>query len=437
MPQRLKLEQSRNVIYDMPADTVVNENRFFYARSMGAGLSKSMRLVAWAAPVVLLVAIGIYWVHGREAPANYVTAPVTRGPIVRSVTATGTVNPVTTVQVGTYVSGPISAIYVDFNSPVKAGQLMAKIDPRPYQAQVDLTRAVLANAKAQLRKDQANLAYQKVTDQRDAQLLKESAISQDTMDSQFSTYNQAIAQVGLDQASIQQQEASLKASELNLYYTNIISPVDGTVVSRNVDTGQTVAASYQTPTLFLVAKDLTKMQVDTNVSESDIGGVRVGQPVDFTVDAYTTRTFKGSVVQARQAPITVQNVVTYDVVVGVSNAELLLMPGMTANITIVSDQRDDVLRVPLRALAFSPHERAAHSSGSERSEHSARVWIEDGGKLRPVRIARGIDDGNYVEVLSGDLKPGDAVVTDRIGPDNGAKGGAFAAGPGGLHLPHM
>src|SRR5208283_406573 len=421
----------------MSADTVVNDKQLFYARSMGARLAKSRRLVGWAVAALLLVAVGIYWMRGRGAPVNYVTAPVTRGPIVRSVTATGTVNPVTTVQVGTYVSGPISNIYVDFNSSVKAGQLMAKIDPRPYQAQVDLTRAALANARAQLRKDQANLAYQKVTDQRDAELVKQRAISQDAMDSQFSTYNQAVAQVGLDRASIQQQQASLNASELNLYYTNIISPVDGTVVSRNVDVGQTVAASYQTPTLFLVAKDLTKMQVDTNVSESDIGAVRIGQPVDFTVDAYTTRVFKGSVVQARQAPITVQNVVTYDVVVGVSNAELLLMPGMTANITIVSDHRDDVLRVPLRALAFSPHPRGvAHSSSGERSEHSARVWVEDGGGIHPVKIARGLDDGNNVEVLSGDLKEGDAVVTDRLGPDNGPKANAFAGGQG-LHLPHM
>jgi HlyD family secretion protein len=420
----------------MSADTVVNDNRFVYARSMGVQFAKSWRLVGWAGAAALIVALGVYWMRDHGAPTNYVSAEVTRGPIVRSVTATGTVNPVTTVQVGTYVSGPISNIYVDFNSSVKAGQLMAKIDSRPYQAQVDLASAALANARAQLRKDQANLAYQKITDQRDAELLKQSVISQDAMDSQFSTYNQALAQIGLDQASIQQQTASLKSAALNLYYTNIISPVDGTVVSRNVDVGQTVAATYQTPTLFLVAKDLTKMQVDTNVSESDIGGVRIGQPVDFTVDAYTTRVFKGSVVQARQAPITVQNVVTYDVVVGVSNAELLLMPGMTANITIVNDHRDDVLRVPLRALAFSPHQRgAAHSNGA-RSEHSARVWIEDGSGIHPVKIARGLDDGNNVEVLSGDLKEGDAVVTDRLSPGNGAKGNAFAGGQG-PHLPHL
>jgi HlyD family secretion protein len=428
-------------IYDMPADTVVNENRLFFTRSMRGGLSKSTRLLAWGVFAALLVGFAVYWMHGRNPADNYVTAPVTRGPLVRSVTATGTVNPVTVVQVGTYVSGPISAIYVDFNSSVKAGQLLAKIDSRPFQAQVDLSRAALANSEAQLRKDQANLAYQKVTDERDSQLLKDAAIAQDTMDSQFSTYHQAVAQVGLDQAAIQQQKASLQAALLNLHYTDIISPVDGTVVSRNVDVGQTVAASYETPTLFLVAKDLTKMQVDTNVSESDIGSVRIGQPVDFTVDAYTTKTFQGSVVQTRQAPITVQNVVTYDVVVGVSNPELLLMPGMTANITIVSDHRDDALQVPLRALAFTPRERGSHwqGQGHQHSEHSARVWVDDGGQLRPVRITRGIDDGNNVEVLSGDLKPGDEVVTDRLGPTNGPGAGGFGGGPGGpggLHL-HM
>jgi HlyD family secretion protein len=206
--------------------------------------------------------------------------------------------------------------------------------------------------------------------------------------------------------------------------------------------GQTVTATYQTPTLFLVAKDLTKMQVDTNVSESDIGAVRVGQPVNFTVDAYTTKVFNGTVVQARQAPITVQNVVTYDVVVGLDNSELLLMPGMTANITIVSDRRDDALRVPLRALAFSPHRRGTQTSDADAGaseyptrHHSPRVWVEADGKIHPVPITRGLDDGNYVEVVSGDLKPGDQVVTDRISshPEAGA---GLTRGPG-LHLPHM
>ena len=378
----------------------------------------------------------IYWRSRRFEASEFVTVPVTRGPIVRAVTATGTVNPVTTVQVGTYVSGPISAIYVDFNAAIKAGQLMAKIDPRPFAAQVDLTSAVLGNARAQLRKDKANLAYQKITYERDQALLTHAVISQDQLDSQRSTFEQAAAQIGLDEASIRQQEASLRAAQLNLYYTDIISPVDGTVVSRNADVGQTVAASYQTPTLFLVAKDLTKMQVDANVSESDIGGIKKGQAVDFTVDAYTKRIFTGTVAQVRKAPITVQNVVTYDVVVSVSNPELLLMPGMTANITLVTERRDDVLRVPLRALAFSPRGRRPGSPARTQSEYSARVWVQKGEKLQPVKITRGLDDGSNVAVLSGDLKSGDNVVIDRVRltSEGDASASASLRGP---HLPHM
>jgi len=425
--------------------------------SSSASKRKTGRWLSLAVVCAVAVYVGCAWLEPPDA-STYITAPVTRGPIVRSVTATGTVNPVTVVQVGTYVSGPISQIFVDFNSPVKAGALMARIDPRPYQAQVDLARANLANSKAQLSKDQANLIYQKVTDVRDAELVKQSVVSQSTLDSQDSTYNQAVAQIELDRAAISQAAASLRAAELNLYYTNIISPVDGIVVSRNVDQGQTVAASYQTPTLFLVAQDLTKMQVDANVSESDVGGVRISQPVDFTVDAYTTRTFEGHVSQVRQAPITVQNVVTYDVVVTVPNPELLLMPGMTANITIVIDRREDVLRVPLRAVNFSPHHRGfgagaladaadyqgGYTAGEHRHERSPRVWVETGGKIHPVKIERGMDDGDNVEVLSGDLQPGDNVVTGEMLPHEG-EGGALASahdgmsgmGGHGFHFPHM
>ena len=363
---------------------------------------------------------------------------VTRGSIVQTVAATGTVNPVTTVQVGTYVSGPIIAIYVDFNSQVNAGELMAKIDPRPFAAQVALARAALANAEAQLRKDEANLSYQRLTYGRDAVLVKQAVISQDQLDNQHSVFDQAIAQVGLDRASVQQQKANLDAAQLNLNYTNIRAPVDGTVVSRNVDVGQTVAASFQTPTLFLVAKDLTKMQVDSNVSESDVGGVRVRQPVDFTVGAYSAKIFQGAVVQVRKAPITVQNVVTYDVVANVSNPELLLMPGMTANVSIITARRDNVLRIPLRALSFVPYRHAkdmpSNRDFQQENGHSARIWLDMDGKLRPLRIVRGLDDGANVEVVDGDVEPGETVVIDTIGSHPGGSNHSFM---GGLHFPHM
>lgn len=393
---------------------------------------------AWRVAAVLIVAAGIavYFLRGGSTSAGYVTAEVTRGPIVRAVIATGTVNPVTTVQVGTYDSGPIQAIYADFNAPVKAGQLIAKIDPKPYQVKVDEATAAVANAKAQLGKDTADLAYKKLTFERDGRLLEAEAVSQDVLDSAKSAYDQAVAQVALDRANIQQQIANQHDAQVNLNYTDIISPVAGTVVSRNVDVGQTVAASFQTPTLFLIAKDLTQMQVDTNVSESDVGNVGNGQTGGFKVDAFPDREFDGIVTQVRQAPITVQNVVTYDVVVTVANPELLLKPGMTANVTIVTAKRADVTRVPVQALRFSP--KGMRGSGGStaaadgQAGNRAQVWIPRGKAIAPVSITTGLDDGNNVELLSGPLKPGDLVVTDELR----AGGGGAATAPSTLRLPH-
>ncbi|HJU28090.1 MAG TPA: efflux RND transporter periplasmic adaptor subunit [Candidatus Binataceae bacterium] len=361
----------------------------------------------------------IYFLRGGKASTRYVTAAVSRGSIIRSVIATGTVNPVTTVQVGSYVSGPIQAIYSDFNSAVKAGQLIAKIDPRPFQVKVDAAKATLDNAQAQLLKDEADMAYKKVTYGRNARLLDADVISRDTLDSAESSYRQAVAQVALDRANIEQQRANLQDAVVNLNYTNIVSPVDGTVVSRNVDVGQTVAASFQTPTLFLIAKDLTQMQVDTNVSESDIGNVHQGEAAEFTVDAFPNRTFQGTVTQVRQAPISIQNVVTYDVVVTVANPELLLRPGMTANVTIINARRDGVLRAPLQALRFSPDaERRAPSAGPSRQ---SRVWILKNDRLEPVTVVIGLDDGSNAEVISGNLRPGEMVVTAATREQGGAR----------------
>ena len=375
--------------------------------------------IVWRTALVTLVVLGLafYFLRGGNGATHYVTAKVTRGPIVRSVIATGTVNPVTTVQVGSYVSGPIQTIYADFNAPVKANQLIAKIDPRPFQVKVDEAAAALANAKAQLGKDQADMAYKKITYERDFQLFRADAVSKDTVDSAQSAYKQAVAQVALDRANIQQQGANLHDAQISLNYTNIVSPVDGTIVSRNVDTGQTVAASFQTPTLFLIAKDLTQMQVDTSVSESDIGNVHNGETATFKVDAFPDREFEGVVGQVRQAPITVQNVVTYDVVVNVANPELLLKPGMTANVTIISAKRDDAIRIPVQAVRFSPGRGSGPSTGGGAVDgqvsNQTRVWVEHGRRLKPVPITTGLDDGNYVELLGGGLKPGDSVVVEE------------------------
>jgi HlyD family secretion protein len=393
--------------------------------------------------VVVAIIGGWYFLTGSSTAPKIVTAKVTEGPIVRSVTATGTVNPVITVQVGTYVSGPITAIFADYNAPVKKGQSIAKIDPRPYQVTVEIAHATLANSKAQLGKDQADLDYKKVTYERNLALYQADAVSKDVVDSAYSAWQMDVAQVKLDRANIQQQTANVAAAEVNLNYTNIVSPVDGTVVSRNVDVGQTVAASFQTPTLFLIAQDLTKMQVDSNVSESDIGYVRSGQKATFRVDAFPDRDFAGTVTQVRQAPITVQNVVTYDVVVSVENPELLLKPGMTANVNVITASKGNVVRVPIDALRFAPPGQPPADSAAVDGApgRQTRVWVLASRKVAPVTITTGLSDGTWVEVAEGDVQAGDRVVTDEVRNAPTSHGSGSHSGAGGpmtgmMHVPH-
>jgi HlyD family secretion protein len=383
------------------------------------------------------------WRYSRPEPVQFLTAEVSRGDVVRSVVATGAVNPVVTVQVGTYVSGVIEALHCDYNTPVKAGQLCAKIDPRPYQVVVDQARANLLSARAQLRKDQAAAEFAKVVYERDLKLLKHGGVSDETVDTDRSNLGQADAQVGLDEATIQQRQAALDAAQVNLDYTDIVSPVDGVVVSRSIDVGQTVAASFQTPTLFLIAKDLTKMQVDTNVSESDVGGVSVGQKATFTVEAYPNKVFEGRVAQLRQAPITVQNVVTYDVVVNVDNPDLQLLPGMTANTRIISEERRDVLRIPLPALRYTPKSKSdagpgtsparqpgdsangqkqgSRTQGRDDGPGETKIWVLRSGKPEPVVVTTGLRDGAFVEISGGEVQAGDKVVVGEAhSTDKGA-----------------
>ncbi|MBI3705389.1 MAG: efflux RND transporter periplasmic adaptor subunit, partial [Rhizobiales bacterium] len=273
---------------------------------LGAPARSPFRKILAAATllVLLLVSAFAWWTLGTTSPVNYTTVPVTRGAISRGVTATGTVNPELTIIVGTYVSGVIQQLFCDYNTQVKKGQVCARIDPRPYQSIVDQNKANLAVARAQLEKDKANLTYTKLAFERASRLAQTNAVSQDAVDTARSAYAQAQAQLAFDEATIQQRQAALDAAQVNLDYTDIVSPVEGTVVSRNVTMGQTVAASFQTPTLFLIATDLARMQVDTNVSESDIGGIKLGDKATFTVDAYPKRSFGGSVAQVRQSPQT-------------------------------------------------------------------------------------------------------------------------------------
>jgi HlyD family secretion protein len=361
--------------------------------------------------VLVLATAGAWWAFGSGASVSYVTAALARGNVTRAVTATGSVNPVLTITVGSYVSGVIQEIDCDFNTKVKEGQLCAKIDARPYQTIVEQNQASVATARAQLLKDQANLAYTQIDEKRYAGLIASNATSRDSYDVAVNALDQARAQVAVDQATIGQRQAELDAATVNLGYTNIVAPVDGIVVSRNVTMGQTVAASFQTPTLFLIATDLSKMEVDTNVSESDVGDVHAGDKARFTVEAYPDTTFEGVVTQVRQAPQTVQNVITYDVVITVANPKLLLMPGMTATVRVITAERQNVLRVPDTALRYVPGGLSASNAQSQ--ESTPGLWVLRDG--RPVRVAvtTGLDDDSYSEIASDGLKEGDAVIVSE------------------------
>jgi HlyD family secretion protein len=313
------------------------------------------------------------------------------------------------------VSGVIQQLYCDYNTQVKEGQICAKIDPRPYQTVVDQDKATLAVEKAQLQKDDAGLAYAKLNYERNLRLVETNAVSKDAADNAKNLYDQAQAQIEFDKATIDQRQAQLDAAQINLDYTNITSPVNGTVVSRNVTMGQTVAASFQTPTLFLIATDLTSMEVDTNVSESDIGDIKEGNKTTFTVDAFPKRTFEGRVSQVRQSPQNVQNVVTYDVVVSAANSDLSLKPGMTAATGIITESREDVTRVPNQALRYRPSNTKA-AQLPKLAAGRARVWVLRDGQPVAVSVVTGLDDDGFTEVVGGDLKPADQVIT---GEQNG------------------
>ncbi|HET6364504.1 MAG TPA: efflux RND transporter periplasmic adaptor subunit [Nitrospirota bacterium] len=348
---------------------------------------------------------------------SYRTDPVMRGDIQQSVTATGAVNAVTTVQVGTQVSGTIKTLYVDFNSSVKKGQIIAQIDPSTFESQVQQAQANLLSSQGNLEKAEATLVNDKRTYDRNKELLSKKLIAQSDLDTAETTYQSDKAQVDVAKAQIAQAKASLDYAKQNLEYTKILSPVDGVVISRNIDVGQTVAASFQTPTLFTIAQDLTKMQIDTNVAESDIGLVKLGQEVDFTVDAYPDTTFKGKVWQVRQAPIIVQNVVTYDVVVQVNNRDFKLMPGMTANVSIIIQTRHDALRITNAALRFRMSEKSAGTGSGEKK--GPAIWILENGKPKRVTITPGISDGTYTEIVSGDLKEGQQTIVETLRKDKG------------------
>lgn len=361
-----------------------------------------------------VVAAAIAWLSLElgSPSAAFLTVQVEHGSIEATVTATGTLNPVQTVEVGTYVSGRIERIDVDFNSHVTPGQVIAKIDPATYRVKVRQAEARLATARARVERAQADLGLKAEQLKRRRALLAKTVVSRDDFEMAESAHAQALAQLGIDQAGLAQAEAELEDARVSLDYTDIVSPVEGIVLARNVNVGQTVAASFQTPTLFLIARDLTEMQVNASVSESDIGRVREGQRARFEVDAYAERVFDGEVRQVRNAPITVQSVVTYDVVIDVANPDLALKPGMTARVTVTTDRREDALRVPLRALRFQPEggQTPPVGAGPRRTQRSSLLWLVDGGAgPRSVEVTTGIRDEEMIEIVSGGVRAGDTV----------------------------
>ena len=382
---------------------------------------------------IVIIAMGIFfYLRGNGNNMAYKTEKVSRGEINALVTATGTVNAVTTVSVGTQVSGTIKRLMVDYNSPVKKGQLLAQIDPSNVQSQVDQANANLWSAKATMEKAAVATLDARRTLLRNKDLFAQNFIARSDLDTAETNAQSAEAQQKVTNAQVGQAEAALKIAETNLQYTNILSPVDGTVISRSVDVGQTVAASFQTPTLFSIAQDLTKMQIDTNVDEADIGKVQVGQTVSFTVDAYPDTIFIGKVAVVRNAPITVSNVVTYDVVIQVDNSQLKLKPGMTANVSITIETRKDVLRIPNSALRFKPAEITGKSEKSQNKQgmKGTKVWILENDKPKPVKVNIGLSDGNYTEISAGELKEGQEIITDSL---SGKKDNSSSGAPRFMH----
>jgi HlyD family secretion protein len=370
--------------------------------------------------VVVVIAIGVaafLLLTIKRGGPKYTTEKITRGDIETTVTATGTVNAVTTVLVGTQVSGTIKELYADFNSPVKKGQLIAQIDPALFEAQVQQAQANLNNAKANLTKAEASLVDTKRTLGRYTELFKRNLVARSNLDTADTNNATAAASVTAAKTLIDQTAAALSLAEINLHYTKILSPVDGVVISRNVDVGQTVAASFQTPTLFNLAVDLTKMQIDTSVDEADVSSVKVGQEAEFTVDAYPAATYKGTVSQVRNAAITVQNVVTYDVIVQVDNRELTLKPGMTAEVSIITALTKNVLRIPDAALRFKPVETGGPTlkkTGAAPQGLGPAVWILDNNNPRRIPLSIGFSDGTFTQLVSGTLTEGQDVITESL-----------------------
>jgi HlyD family secretion protein len=397
--------------------------------------------------VVALLLVGgagfAYWRLGNSTQESpYLTVPASKGNIRQVVSSTGTLQAVTTVIVGSQVSGTISKLNADFNTKVTKGEVVAELDQSKFKARVDETRANLSAAQASMAKSKVAVEDADRTLKRIKELKQRELVSQSELDAAQTAYDAAKSQLNVSQAQVGQAQAAMNQAAIDLGYTVIRSPVDGMVISRNVDVGQTVAASLSAPTLFTIANDLTKMEVHTNVDEADVGNVSEGQEVTFTVDAHPQRRFRGKVHQVRNAPQIIQNVVTYNAVVRINNKELLLKPGMTANVQFLVSEKEDVLTVPNMALRFRLPEdknevqdllrqeqgrvaprvgqrRTSRGSGSGGGEgrrvRQVKIYVVRDDKAQPVEMQAGITDGSKTEVIAGALKENDLVIIGMSG----------------------
>ena len=378
------------------------------------------RLLTFIVLVVAIAGGGTWYYRARHAAKDPtpITAAVTRGDVVARVEATGTLGPVTTVQVGSQVSGTIKALHADYNSEVKKGQVVAELDPSLFQTQVEQARATLIKAESDVERARVELTDATAKAKRAQELWDQKLISRNDLETAQAAAAQDEAALKSAQAQVTQARAALNQNQVNLGHTIIRAPIDGIVISRSVDVGQTVAASLQAPTIFVIAQDLAHMQVSASIDESDIGRVAVGQPVTFKVDAYPTQTFSGKVSQVRLEPKTEQNVVSYTTMIDVPNPDLKLKPGMTANVTVQIAMSEDVLRVPNAALRFRPtttntEPRPTATSGrfNGGDRNFGRVFVLRNGQIVPVRVRTGVTDGAMTAIIDGDLKEGDQVIT--------------------------
>lgn len=429
-------------------------------------------IIALIAIIVIGAVLWFFFLrNGNNGIIGYKTAKIDKGTVIKTVSSSGVVQPLQQVQVGTQVNGPIKKLYVDFNARVKEGDLIAQIDPAPYEARVTQDKANLVSSVANVKRVEASLKQAQKELERSRELAKRDLISQSDLDAAVASYDSLAAQLEVANAGVEQAQATLNNSQINLAYTTIKSPIDGIVISRNVDEGQTVVASFSAATLFIIANDLTKVQIQASVAESDIGKISLKQLVRFTVDAYSENKFVGRVEQIRLSPTTVSNVVTYTVIINADNPEEKLLPGMTANLSFEVEKSENVLRVPNAALRFVPSEEEISkamvtedkevltpsdsvvlsstaqvqtddsaitpearsgdhqgrggmsgrsgmtrnkSTNNKEAQTKKQIWVLDDGKLKPISIIIGITDGSFTEVLKGDINEGQEVVTGTI-----------------------